>query len=202
MSHFENDARWIASKVQESPDNLVSTAVLVLLTIRQPFYGISAQVTDVRTKGATSSYLFGMKRDGYRYAVENKASLHNAVKDRVAGKITLDALILRFLEIPGLGIVKASFLAQMAVCEGACLDTHNLLALGLHAQTFKTPKTLQVATIARKIAAYNAVWRAIGDSAHWWNGWCDFVATLYPARFTDGAAVSAFHRLAIWEDNA
>ncbi len=90
----------------------------------------------------------------------------------------------------------------MTVCQGACLDSHNLKALGLDVNTFKTPKSLTVKTIALRITVYNATWQAIGDSAHWWNGWCDFIATLYPKRFANGAAVSALHRLPLWEESA
>ncbi|XAI96027.1 hypothetical protein [Microcystis phage Mwe-JY26] len=203
MCHFSLDARHIARASRESVDVFFWVAVFVILTIRQPFYLMPAQMADVKANGAASRFLFGWKRQAFRALAERKAELQAAAIATHEGRMSLDSLILLYLSIPGLGIVKASFLAQMTAADGACLDTHNLRALGLDESAFKTPKTLKVETIAQRIIAYNAVWRAIGDSAHWWNGWCDFVATLYPDRYKDGAAVSRLHRLPLevagWE---
>jgi hypothetical protein len=195
MSHFDHDARVIAREARESVDVFFWIAVFVILTIRQPFHTMRVQMADVRAKGAESRYLFGWKRQAFRFLAEHKAELQGAAIACHAGKLSLDSLIQEYLRIPGLGIVKASFLAQMTVEDGACLDTHNLRSLGLSESAFKTPKTLKPETIAQRISAYNAVWRNIGDSAHWWNSWCDMVATLYPARYGNGAEVSGLHRL-------
>jgi hypothetical protein len=195
MDHVTRDAREISRACLDSEETFFWAGVFVVLTIRQPFYGVAHQMRDVRKNGAASRYLFGWKRDAFRYLAQHKASLQSSAKAFQAGQISLDSLILAYLAIPGMGIVKASFFAQLTVCDGACLDSHNLKALGLNAAAFKTPKTLTVGTIAKRIAAYNAVWRSVGDSAHWWDGWCNWVALLYPKRFQDGAAVSALHRL-------
>jgi hypothetical protein len=195
MSHFDRDARTLVASAQTSADSFFWIAIFVILTIRQSFFTMPMQMRDVRKHGAESRFLFGWKRAAFRFLAEHKGRLQGKARECAAGNLPLDSLILDYLAIPGLGIVKASFLAQMTVGQGACLDSHNLKALGLDIDAFKTPKRLKVNTIARRITAYRAIWEAEGDSAAWWDRWCDHVATLYPKRFKDGAEVSALHLL-------
>lgn len=149
--------------------------------------------------GAESQYLFGWKREGFLTLVREAESFRLAANEYRAAPSDagLDALVQRFMAVPGLGIVKASFMAQLLVGDGACLDSHNLERLGLRAEFFKTPKTLKAATIAEKIKTYRLTWQARGDSAFWWDSWCDLLAARYPKHFQDGRAVSALHTLAL-----
>lgn len=204
-SYFAKDCLWIVDKVQNgTPDSMVGVAALVMLSIQQPFYMMPRQIAGVARDGTTSPYLFGSKRPGLAYVMRNRRELHRSALRCADGAMDLDSLILDYLAVPGLGIVKASFLAQMTVGDGACLDTLNLRTLGLAETAFRLPKTLTVATVRKRISAYNAVWRSIGDSAQWWDSWCDLVATRsHNARgaviqgFEDTAHVSRIHRLAI-----
>lgn len=173
---FTQDCIWINEHAQKSPDTIPGIVAFVSLTIQMPFYRIGAMVDDVRQNDYAAKSLWGWKSASLHYARANKRELHAASMAYVAGRKSLDDLILDYLAIPGLGIVKASFLAQLTVGDGACLDTLNLRTLGLTESHFKTPKTLQVKTIRAKIHTYNTVWRASGDSAHWWDSWCDLVA--------------------------
>jgi hypothetical protein len=201
---FVQDCLWIVEQAQKSPDTFPGIVGFVLLTIQQPFYSIARPVRDVAENDYAARSLWGWKGLGLHYARAHKRDLHASALAFRDGRIDLDTLILHYLAIPGLGIVKASFLAQMTVGDGACLDTLNLRTLGLAESAFKTPKTLQVKTIRARIAAYNAVWRSVGDSAYWWDAWCDLVAsrTHNVRGYVIGTAgpshdVSRLHRLAI-----
>lgn len=202
---FSQDCVWIASKAQESPDTFPGIVAMVLLTIQMPFYRIGDMVRDVAENDYAAKSLWGWKSAGLHYARANKRELHACAMAYVAGKKSLDDLILDYLAVPGLGIVKASFLAQLTVGNGACLDTLNLRTLGLAETAFRTPKTLHVKTVRQRIHAYNAVWQATGDSAYWWDAWCDLVAQrqaniLGRSIGSAGAtahAVSRMHRIAI-----
>lgn len=203
-SHFARDCLWIVGHAQSSPDYLPGIAALVLLSIQQPFYLMPTYVADMARTGAKSRYLFGHKHSGFHYVQLFKRDLWRSATRCYNGKISLDDLILDYLAIPGLGIVKASFLAQMTVGQGACLDTLNLRAMGLRLDAFRTPKSLKVGSIRKRISTYNAVWSAQGDSCYWWDLWCDMLgARTHNARgaaigsLGDGAAVSRTHRLAI-----
>jgi hypothetical protein len=208
FGYFNRDCLAIVAACADNPDMVARVAVFVELTIRQWFWQMPAAMATVDEFGAESKYLFGAKRAGYRYIQANKQALLADVQAYHEKKIDLDTLILRFLAIPNLGIVKASFLAQMTVGDGACLDMHNVASLGLNDQTFRLSKKLTVDTINKKIRAYNAVWREFGDSAYWWNSWCDGLAMnsfkrLTPSlawiaeRLQDGNHVSEMHRTLI-----
>lgn len=204
-SPFTQDCLWIVEHAQRSADTFPGIAALVLLSIRQPFYLMGTQVADVARNDYASRFLFGWKSAGLHYVRANKKALHASARACHDGTKTLDDLILDYLAVPGLGIVKASFLAQMTVGDGACLDTLNLRTLGLSETAFRLSKTLTVKTVKARIAAYNAVWRSVGDSAHWWDSWCDLVAgrshnVLGRAIGSAGALshqVSRLHRIAI-----
>jgi len=203
-SGFHTDCTWISAQVQANPDSFVCATAFVLLTIRQPFYLMATQVPDVAKRGTESVYLFGSKRAGLAYVRENKTSLHATTLDYAEGRIDLNEVIFRYMAIPGLGLVKSSFLAQLTVADGACLDTLNLRRLGMGESALKTPKTLSESAIRKRIATYNALWRAHGDSAYWWDSWCEFVASRTHnvigsiiAGFDSALHVSAAHRIAV-----
>ena len=207
-SYFHRDCMAIVNAAIDNPDIVARTATFTLCTIRQWFALVPPQLTDIDRNGAESTFLFGSKRGGWLYVQEHKRELLKNVQSYHAGKLDLEGLILRFLAIPGLGIVKTSFLAQMLVGDGACLDMHNLEALGLPNTTFRLSKGLKVANVVKRIATYNAVWRAHGDSAYWWDTWCDTLAARSGARMGrtlgwiadrigNGAEVSALHRVAV-----
>jgi hypothetical protein len=196
-TYFAHDCLTIVARAQESADALPGIAALVLCSIRQPFFLLRLQMTQVGKLGTKAPCLFGWKRAGLQYVVDNRASLHDAARRAYGRPAELDNLILRYLDVPGLGIVKASLFAQMTVGAGACIDSHNLERLGIHHAAFRTPKTLQEKSLRKRVSQYNATWSANGSSAYWWDSWCDHIAITYAKYFADGAAVSAIHRLAI-----
>lgn len=193
--HYTRDCLPIVAASQASVDTFQRAAIFTSLTIRQMFVTIPLQMVDVESNGVDSRFLFGPKRDAWHYIAANRETLWHAAKACRAGQIDLDSLILEFLSIPGLGIVKASFLAQLTTGQGACIDAHNLRELGLDENAFRLSKKLTVGTIRKRIQAYNSVWRCRGDSAYWWNLWCDRVAVRRPAWFESGRECSALHRV-------
>jgi len=202
---FATDCLWIMERAQASADTFPGIAALVLLSIQMPFYRIPLMVRDVAENDYAAKSLWGWKSNGLHYVRAHKRELHASAQRFARGEIDLDSLILDYLAIPGMGIVKASFMAQLTVGDGACLDTLNLRTLGLSEEAFKLSKSLTVKTVRARIHAYNSVWRGVGDSAHWWDAWCELVAKrsfniLGRSIGKPGSAahdVSALHRLAI-----
>ena len=190
---FYRDMPLLRSHALSSPAGLLDVIAFVLCTIQQPLQSVAKQMADIRANGAEARALFGSKRPGYVYARDHIEVLYAAVKrgaevgDTVG---TVDAL----LAIPGLGVVKASFVAQICGLEVACLDTHNLRALGLAETAFKLPKGLKPATRLAKVAAYVAVCAESGGSAFWWDRWCETVAgSKFNRSLPTADAVSAYH---------
>lgn len=199
MSYFTEHCLPLAENARRDAKVLQDVATLVLLSIQQPWQGMPAQFAHVRQHGVESVYLFGAKRQGYAYVSAHREALREAAIQAHAEQ-DLDALILRYLQVPNLGLAKASFLAQMTIGDGACLDTHNLRHLGLSESAMRLPKTLKDAAKYARVSAYNSAWRPVGDSAHWWNSWCDYLATRtgrYGNRFSTGHEVSSVHMLPI-----
>lgn len=214
QSHFYRDCLWIAEKLQGDINLMPGVVAFVLLTIQQQFTWMPQQVKDVAQFGTKSRFMFGWKPDGLEFARQNKRRLWQAASAVWHKESSLDDLILEYLSIPGLGIVKASFLAQLTVADGACLDTVNIQRLGLAADAFKTPKSLKIGALKARLLTYNATWRAHGDSAYWWDTWCDTLADRTEIdsgrtrkdgtrifrnmmAFSSGAVASATHRLAV-----
>lgn len=205
MSYFATDCIDISNAALSDIQVFKDAGALVLLSIQQPFITMPGQFADLRRNGRDSKFLFGHKRAGYDFIQQHAVRLQRIARDAKASG-DLDSLILAFLECPNLGIVKASFYAQLTIADGACLDSHNLTRLGLAETFFRTPKTLKIESVHKRIRTYNTVWRNEGDSAYWWDSWCDHVANQklakrdqWKAAFGSGAAVSRMHRLALGE---
>lgn len=197
MSYYQADCVEVASAARHSDKVFIETATMVLLSIQQPWQGVPAQFAHVRQHGRDSVYLFGSKRGGFDYVSEHATALRIAAQIAY-DKQDLDGLLLEYLAIPGLGLVKASFLAQLTIADGACIDLHNARRLGLTPNDLKMPKTLKHPARLARISAYNATWQQHGNSEYWWNTWCDnMVGTSYNKRLTSGAHASSIHRLPI-----
>ena len=206
-SHFTRDCLWIVEHAQQSLDYFPGIAAMVLLSIQQPFYRMPQYIADVVKRDLRSTYLFGHKRFGLEYVRWNKRQLWESARACYKGEISLDDLIYCYLRIPNLGIVKASFLAQMTVGQGACIDTLNQRVLGVTEEFVAAPKTLTEKSMRRRIARYNAAWQSLGDTVWWWDDWCERLAARTHnaigsriGTFESGAQVSALHRLAITGD--
>lgn len=205
QNYFAHDCAAINAGAARDANVIIGAGLLTLLSIRQPFHRVAGDFATVQREGADARPLFGWKRAGFQFLLDNAESFRVAANN-ARGKDdaeSLESLILTFLEMPGLGLAKASFLAQLTTGRGACLDSHNLERLGLNEAAFKLPKKLLPRSILAKLRAYNSVWQSQGDSAFWWDSWCDHVAAKYPTRFTCGAQVSAIHKVALdWKGKA
>ena len=190
---YDRDMPMTRAHALASPDGLTDIIGFVLCTIQQPLQSVANQMRDVRANGATSKYLFGSKRDGYAYALAHKHVLHAAIVKACQVNDAIGAVDV-LSNIPGLGIVKASFVAQICGLEASCLDTHNLRRLGLAETAFKLAKSVKPDTKRTKITNYLALCLQTGGARHWWNTWCETVAGSRSNRSLQTAdAVSAYH---------
>jgi hypothetical protein len=190
---YSRDMPIMRAHALASPQGLTDVIGFVLSTIQQPLQSVKAQMLELRANGAQSKYLFGSKRAGYAYALEHKDVLHAAVKKAVEVNDAIGAVDV-LSTIPGLGIVKAAFVAQIVGLEASCLDGHNLKRLGLGEATFKLAKSVKPATKRAKIAKYLSLCSSTGGAEYWWNTWCEYVAGSKANRKLGTAdVVSAYH---------
>jgi hypothetical protein len=172
---YQRDMPLMRAHALASPEGLTDVIAFVLCTIQQPLQSVKRQMADIRATGVDSKYLFGSKRDGYRYAVAHAPVLHAAIVKAVETEDAVAAVDV-LSNVPGLGIVKASFVAQICGLEASCLDTHNLKRLGLPETAFKLAKSVKPETKRGKIAYYLETCVKTGGAQFWWDSWCGSVA--------------------------
>jgi hypothetical protein len=190
---YARDMPVMRAHALASPQGLTDIIGFVLSTIKQPLQSVKAQMIELRAHGAASKYLFGSKRAGYAYALEHAEVLFAAITKAVDVKDTIGAIDV-LSNIPGLGIVKAAFIAQIVGLEASCLDGHNLKRLGLSETAFKLAKSVKPETKRAKIRAYLELCCKTGGAEYWWNTWCEYVAgNKGNKRLTNADLVSAYH---------
>ncbi len=199
---YERDMPLMREHALASPEGLTDVIAFVLCTIRQPFQRVRIAMDDIRSNGENAAALFGSKRDGYRYALSHAPVLHAAIVAACNHRDATGAIDV-LTNVPGLGIVKAAFVAQICGLEAACLDGHNLKRLGLEESAFKLAKSVRPATRKAKISAYLQACRDGAPkgckrtmSKYWWDSWCEYVAGNKANKSLPTAdIVSAYH----WE---
>lgn len=163
--------------------------MFAICSIRQPTINVPGQLeTLFDPQDGEESPLFGHKFQAWAYISEesNNARLWRRLGDlhklslRTPGRanrmnLAVEA-IAALLEVPGLGIVKAAFIAQLFGFNVACLDARNITREGRDPRAFrtdgKTPDKLRP-----KIVAY--VSETFGKSERYWDLWCKDVAAAY-----------------------
>jgi len=195
---YDIHAMEISEHALKTPKGLLDVITFVFTTIQQPLSSCKNQLNDIDLHGTESKYLFGSKRAGLKYAIENKTRLFWKVqelqKESLENIDTVCKAVRLFMEVPGLGAVKASFVCQMLGFNVSCIDSHNLNRLGMELKDVTIPNSLTEKTKMKKIKAYVHLTQRKG-TVYWWNSWCDYVASKggLNKTLTTGNEVSAFH---------
>ena len=155
----------------------------VLLSIRVPFVRVAPMVKETKLLGARSPSLWGWKIDGWQYVRDNAedllADLHEATTPVQAIAIAC--------RVPGVGLVKGGFVAQLLGFATGCLDSRNANDYGIPARAWRTDGT---APPAKRIAAYCAEVDRLGGAEILWDNWC---AGLAAQERTTGERISRLH---------
>lgn len=177
----------------KSPDNLARVIAMVLLSIQQQWITVGRQLQDLDRLSLDSKFLFGSKREGWEYVIANKKVLYDAVQNFKKEKISVEELLVELASIPGIGLVKAGFIAQLTTGKVGCLDCHNLRRFNLSASTFKVGRNVTYNTFLKKASLYVLLCKELGGSEYLWDSWCDALAAKYPNTYENGDAVSELH---------
>lgn len=162
-----------------SPQGLASVISFVLLSIRQPFGTLDTATRDVKVRGRNSAYLWGWKQPGWDHVHDPATieSLHARLCATEATGSIVPTIDILACEVPGLGIVKGAFVAQMLGHEVACFDSRNLSAMEMPSHSFRNSKPgTSDATRHRRIAQYVQITQETGGARHWWDTWCSAIA--------------------------
>ena len=169
----------------------------VLCTIQAGLSTVKAQRLDIAETGLSSRFLWGKKAEGLAYIQKNADWLwlklhHLKEKGPSNPEVIADATLL-LMQVPNLGMVKASFVLQCMGFNTACIDSHNLKRLGMKPSAVKVSPKLSSEKQRAKVLTYVELCQKQG-AEWWWNIWCEAVAGNQANRRLDtGDAVSAYH---------
>lgn len=203
---YQRDCTTISNYALASPSGLRDVGEFTICTVNMPLSRVLDMRRDVKVNGYQSKWLSSVKRDGFAYLSQMSPSLHANLCKIIDkhGTDTIDAAqqaIDTLMDIPGVGMVKAGFIAQMCGLEVACLDRHNVRALGMKEDALKIDKKLKPDTRNKKIRNYVKLCRRSGGAEYWWDTWCNYVADKggLNQSLPTGDAVSAYHVTAVME---
>lgn len=172
LTMYADHVPYIASAMQSGPDTFARGCMFAVLSIQQMFVTVPKALTDVDANEDRSRYLFGSKAGAYRYIMDNKVALHASVVDAT----TPGEAITRICVVPGLGIVKAGFIAQLMGHDIACLDTRNIKRDKRNPREYRADRK-HGAAWHRKVDRYV---RDVGGCAReYWDAWCIDVSKTY-----------------------
>ena len=194
---YREDVAAIEAHVAASPAGLVDVIEFVLCTIQAGLSTVKAQREDIAQHGLKSKFLWGKKSDGLEYARTHASylwgKLHHLKEKGRNDPETIAQATLLLMDVPNLGMVKASFVLQCIGFNTACIDSHNLTRLGLKPSAVKVSDKLSPKARKAKVLSYIALCQEQG-SEYWWNSWCEYVAGNRANRYlTTADAVSAYH---------
>lgn len=176
-----------------TPEGFADVAVFVLLTIQEPLRRVPEYME--RVQRGDDSPLWGIKRRGAEWIWNNGKRWAARCQLLAHHRHATDAdLLLALTECPGLGLVKAGFVAQLAFGRVGCLDTHNLKRFNLKPDAFALRSKQTPQLKRRKAETYAAKCQELGGCAFLWDSWCEYVATSTRIEWPGGAfEVSAYH---------
>jgi hypothetical protein len=196
---YQRDFTEIVQHALQSPDGLYDVIEFTLCTINMPLSRVIEQRKSIKLHGIMSKWVSSTKAQGITYAQEHKVELHTLMLNirETAGCDTIDgaqAVVDLFMRIPSIGMVKAGFIGQMLGFQVACLDRHNVRALGLSESALRINKKASQEVRLKKIREYVKLCRRKG-SEYWWDTWCNFVADRggMNKSLPTGDAVSRYH---------
>lgn len=204
---YKDEQPVIGEYARASADNFARVCLMAVLTIQNPLYRVPEQMRLVDEIGDKArGALFGHKVQAFHYLRSNRKRLFadcEAIwESREAPDAIDDRLLLRLSQIPGVGLVKAGFIAQLAYGTSGCIDTHNLVRFDIPMGTFKSKrvKGTKPATAARWVRYYNETIDRLGGTASLWDSWCAYVAEHakgWPVALRSPEAVSRCHLAAL-----
>ena len=164
---------YIASAMRQDADAFARGVTFALLSIQQMFVTVPKAMVDVEQNDTASRFLFGSKASAYHFLMEHKVGLHAAC---VAATSPAE-VIATVATIPGMGIVKAAFVAQLMGHDVACLDTRNIQREKRNPREYRSRKDCSPRKFAKDIERY--VRDTGGKAREYWDTWCTDVAKTY-----------------------
>lgn len=198
---FANHQPQISAFARRSPANFRRVGVFVLCTIRMPLRD-AAKDTAAACRGDPCRSIFGAKVRGLAELDANAGAYYEQCeRSWHDSENAADEIVSTLTHIPGIGFVKAGFIAQLVYGVSGCIDTHNCSRYGIDPETWhcRTEAAYRKARVGGAAAGYNRLCASLGGTAQLWDTWCEYVAARGTAGTYDADAVSALHLAPLWE---
>jgi hypothetical protein len=196
---YKKDNKFIAEYCQQSADNLAFCHAGVQVTIQQNTENLDTIMTEYKTSGINIPvFNWSKKKNAVKHFESNKLHYYNSMMTILRSKKgnIPDRILKLFLEVDGLGLPKASFLAQLATGHKAfaCLDSNNLIWYNLDPKvtTYNKKLKCELAKSEKRRQYFECV-KSLGGGEKLWNDWCIGVANK-SKKFKSGVQVSMKHR--------
>lgn len=193
---YDNHVPLIANAMRENYEAFRRGLAFVVCSIRQPITVVPDQLATLFGNGEWDEFpLFGHKWNAWAFITD--AERCRALWYTVRESYDPELVIWHVSRVPGIGIVKAGFVAQLLGCDVACLDSRNITRDGRNARAYRTDgeKRKTKPAFRRKVSRYVA--DTGGKARHYWDAWCKDVAPRYNMTAEE---ISCLH-LAILPDN-
>lgn len=159
--------------------------MFAICSIRQPTINVPDQLAILFDGEQDESPLFGHKFDAWAYISDNvkcaalwkKLCMLEDLRIHPTPRLCEHAII-ALLDIPGMGIVKAAFVAQLMGFGVACLDSRNVKREGRNPRAYETRgakggRKFSPAMVERYVS------ETYGRAEEYWNAWCRDMAEAY-----------------------
>lgn len=195
--------------MQGSVEGMMQGYALVSISIRTKTDQLSKLMNEYRDHGFQCNDIqkWDVKKKGADYVYENRYELYNEsmkiIKSKKQG--AKHDLVMRWLQVPGLGVVKASFVTQMFAGWVGCLDVHNIRKYLPDEDAKKgTPSFWQTAGLSqeskyKKVSNYIDFCYKLGGPGVLWDQWCT-ARPLEQPKLIDGEHLSGLHPVWLSED--
>jgi hypothetical protein len=166
---YDNHVPIISAAMREDYETFRRGLAFVVCSIRQPIMSVPDQLAALFDGGEDDNPLFGHKWQAWDFILSVRC---RALWERIRMSFDAPRVIFEVSRIPGIGIVKAGFVAQLMGCDVACLDSRNIKRDGRNVNQYRSRGGKQKETRAymRKIEAYAQ--DTGGKSRKYWDTWC------------------------------
>jgi len=193
---YKTHAPIISKHAQQSADNLADVILMVVLSIQQPWHSVGSQMKDVAQHKKDSRFLWGNKKKTYNYLSKNKGKMFGQFRAIINSSKTDHeksvSLMKLFMQVDGLGAVKAGFVCQLTAGLVGCIDLHNVRMYRIDDKVLKISTKIKSKELYhKKIEDYVELCHNIGTEKLW-DSWCNHLAT-QKNRFNDAMEVSKAH---------
>lgn len=189
---YKDHVPMIRDYALSGPDRTFDVGLFVLCTMNKHLELVPRMVDSFHRYGLDSNFFSKNQRYAVASLWDGREYLHSRAHAWVDSWAYPEDVVREIVELPGLGIVKGAFFAQLLGFEIGCLDRHNLRLAGLKEKTFtRVPPSTE--GLRKRLQMYVALCGSLGGSQYLWDSWCVHVAKLRPRVFVDAEAVSQLH---------